>query len=252
MKRFKFLFLLLLIIAATMTFAWEEDMLNLKVPTNLKAGSIVVDIEHRLLSRFNGANFDLGLRGVIWSKLELNSSYAKYMYNPRDNTKNEFTIGASYTYFLPKLFRGQVDVQFFSYEKELSNTRKQNLFYQLSLQNEPIMKSLRLAMNLAYDGDNKQVGLGAGLNVGFNVSFGPIQRLNLVGEYYPVIKGDNAITGTKNCFSAGLTFGTYGHHFMFMLGNSVEMGSRRLMLGAPKNTMYFGFNIQRHLDFKTL
>jgi hypothetical protein len=182
-----------------MVFAWEEDMLNLKVPTNLKAGSIVVDIEHRLLSGFNGANVDLGLRGVIWSKLEFNSSYEKYMDNPRDNTKNEFTIGASYAYFLPKLVRGQVDVQFFSYEKLLSNTRKQNLFYQLSLQNEP-MKSLRLAMNLAYDGDNKHVGFGVGLNAGFNISFGPIQRLNLVGEYYPVIKRDNAMIGAKNCF----------------------------------------------------
>ena len=243
---------ILLFVRVSMVFAWEEDMLNLKVPTNLKAGSIVVDIEHRLLSRFNGANFDLGLRGVIWSKLEINSSYAKYMFNPRDNTKNEFTIGASYAYFLPKLFRGQVDVQFFSYEKELSNARKQNLFYQLSLRNEPILKSLRLVMNLAYDGDNKHIGLGAGLNAGFNVSFGPIQRLSLIGEYFPILNHNNTMLGEKNSFAAGIVFGTYGHHFMFMLGNSLEMCSRRLMLGTPKNTIYFGFNIQRHLDLKTL
>ena len=250
MKRFRVFFLLLLIIAAPMTFAWEEDMLNLKVPTNPKAGSIVVDIEHRLLIGFNGANFDLGLRGVIWSKLELYSSYAKYMYNPRDNTKNEFTIGASYAYFLPKILRGQVDVQFYNYE-ELTNNSKQNLFYQLSLQSEPILKTFIPVVNVAYDGDNQRFGYGAGLNIGFNISFGPIQRLSLIGEYFPIFNRNSTMLGSKNCFAAGLVLGTYGHHFMFLLGNSLEMGGRRLMLGAPKNTMYFGFNIQRFLDLKT-
>jgi hypothetical protein len=243
---------MLLVVMVPMVFAWEEDMLNLKVPTNLKAGSIVVDIEHRLLSGFNGANFDLGLRGVIWSKLELNSSYAKYMYNPRDEIKNEFTIGASYAYFFPKILRGQVDIQFFSYEKELTNTRKQNLFYQLALQSEPILKTLIPVVNFAYDGDNKRFGFGAGLDAGFNISFGPIQRFSLIGEYFPVFNRYHTMLGDKNSFATGIVFGSYGHHFMFMLGNNLEMGSRRLMLGAPKNTLYFGLNIQRHLDLKTL
>ena len=242
---------ILLVVMVPMVFAWEEDMLNLKVPTNLKAGSIVVDIEHRLLSGFNGANVDLGLRYLIWSKLEFNSSFTKYLAIPSDTAQNEFTLGVSFANYLPKILRLQADIQFFTYEQEIAKERRQNFFYQLTVQSEPILKTFTPVINVAYDGRNKRVGFGAGLDAGFNISFGPIQRFSLIGEYFPVVNRNNTMRDDKNSFATGIVFGTYGHHFMFMLGNSLEIGSRRLMLGAPKNSMYFGFNIQRHLDLKT-
>lgn len=250
MRSFLLIIVMLLVVMVPMVFAWEEDMLNLKVPTNLKAGAIVVDIEHRLLSGFNGANVDLGLRYLIWSKLEFNTSFTKYLAIPNDTAQNDLTLGASFAHYLPKILRLQADIQFFIYEQVITKERRQNFFYQLAVQSEPIQKIFTPVINVAYDGRNKRVGFGAGLDAGFNINFGPIQRLGLIGEYFPLLKHNNTMVD-KNSFAVGIVFGTYGHHFMFMLGNSLEIGTRRLMLGAPKNNMYFGFNIQRHLDFTT-
>lgn len=95
-------------------------------------------------------------------------------------------------------------------------------------------------------------GWATGLDVGVPFSVGPFRLVHLNGEYYPVIARDTLRNGRENSFAGGVTFETYGHHFQFVVGNSLETGTRRLMLGAPRNNLYLGFNIHRFVDLTAL
>jgi hypothetical protein len=238
----------LLVLKLTLAFGFETDLLNLKVPSSIKPGTIMLDIEHRLLGGLTGANVDFGLRGMVWSGIELNAAYAHYTYDPRDRTQNEYRLGASYVYRVPHVLRVQGDAQFFSYQVENAAARRQSVFGLLSLAGEPILKHVTPVVNIGYDGYERRLELGAGLDLGFPFNVGPFRLVHLTGEYCPVIARDTLRNGRQNSFAGGVTFETYGHHFQFLVGNSLETGVRRLMLGAPKNNLYLGFNIHRFLD----
>lgn len=242
------------LLALTFAFAagFETDLLNLKVPSSIKPGTIMLGIEHRLIGGLTGANVDFGARGMVWSGVELNASYAHYTYEPRDQTRNEYRLGASYVYRVPRVLRVQGDAQFFSYQVPEAAARRQSVFGLLSLAGEPILKHVTPVVNLGYDGYERRLGLGAGLDLGVPFNVGPFRLMHLSGEYYPVIARDTLRDGRQNSFAGGVTFETYGHHFQFVVGNSLETGPRRLMLGAPKNNLYLGFNIHRFLDLTAL
>jgi len=241
----------LLILAFSMGSGFETDLPNLKVPSSIKPGTIMLDIEHRLIGGLTGANVDLGLRGMVWSGIELNASYAHYTYDPRDRTRNEYRLGASYVYRVPRVLRVQGDAQFFSYQVPSAAARRQSVFGLLSVAGEPILKHVTPVVNVGYDGYERRVGLGTGLDLGFPFNIGPFRFVHLAGEYCPVIARDTLRNGRQNSFAGGVTFETYGHHFQFLVGNSLETSARRLMLGAPRNNLYLGFNIHRFLDLKS-
>lgn len=215
---------------------------------------MVLGIQHRfygtlkddLLGINAGANTGLSLRYLVWSKLEINGAFVR--------NQKEYIIGAGYALFIPQLWlKSQINVEFFNYEKlglpTTVSPRRRNLFYSAALQSEPILERITPTINVAYDGYNRRIGLGVGLDIGFEFEIGPLEGMNIIGEYFPIINRDIAVNGPKNSFTAGFKFNTYGHHFMFLVGNTTEIGTRRLMLGTRSNDLYLGFTIHRFISF---
>ena len=251
MKKF---YCIILLFAAQSTFSLEPSKINLRVPTGLEPKQMVLGIQHRFYGNLEneflginaGANTGISLRYLIRSKLEMNGSLVR--------NQKEYTIGAGYAFFIPQIwFKSQVSVEFFNYEKlglpDSVSTRRGNLFYSLALQSDPIINRIIPTINIAYDGYNQRLGLGAGIDFGFTFEIGPLEGMNIIGEYYPIINRDNDVNGSKNCFTAGLKFNTYGHHFLFLVGNTAEIGLRRFMLGANNNDLHLGFTIHRFIGF---
>jgi hypothetical protein len=141
-----------------------------------------------------------------------------------------------------RLFSAEVGVEFFSYRLPEMEERRQNFFYDLAVRGDPMLEVVSPAFVVGYDGYEKRVGGGFGLAVGFDRD-GTFKHVAVIGEYYPVFGRAEARTG------AGVELQTYGHHFAFLVGNSSQIGTRRLMLGAPSNEVYFGFNIYRRIEF---
>lgn len=245
----KSFYCIVLILFCQNAFSLEPSKINLRVPTGLESKQMVLGIQHRfygtlkddLLGMNAGANTGLNIRYLVWSKLEINGAFARY--------QKEYTIGAGYAFFIPQLWlHSQINLEFFDYEKLGLSTRRRNLFYSAALQTEPILARIIPTINIAYDGYNQRIGLGAGLDVGFEFEIGPLEGMNIIAEYFPIMNRDNDVNGPKNSFTTGLKFNTYGHHFIFLVGNTSEIGIRRLMLGANNNDLYLGFTIHRLIN----
>lgn len=237
---------------AQVLFAFEPDMLNLSVPSQLEKTEMVFRIAHRFYGELtdepletffgldDGANVSLVLRYALFPRLELSTSYTRLL--------REYTIGASYAYYVPRIVKTQLDVQFFDFQPVARGERRQNFFYNALVQTEPIARVIIPAINIGYDGYEERFGFGAGILLGFEVDLTLLQKVSIIGEYYPVIDRDEEIHGAYDSFAAGIKLETYGHHFMLMVGNSFQIGPRRMMLGAGTNDLRFGFNVHRVID----
>jgi hypothetical protein len=232
--------------------AFEPSMLNLNVPSNLDGKSLLFAVRHRFMGILTedplehffgldlGANVSIGFRYALVPRLEFNAAYTTH--------QGEYNVGASYACHMRTIFlKAQAEVQYFSFER--GDERFGNVFYNAALQSYPIWKVLSPVMNFGYDGYNEKFGLGIGLQAGFDWWFGPIERISVIGEYFPVLQAEETITGSENCFAAGLRIDTYGHRFMLQVSNAWNIGPRRLMLGTMTNDLYFGFNVYRLLKF---
>lgn len=234
-------------------FAFEPAALNLKVPSRLEKTEAVFLIQHRFYGNITddpfgtffglnaGANIGIGLRYALLSKLEINTHYIR--------SQREFAFGASYAKAIEQLsLHSQLDIQFFSYALIGLEERRQNFYYGLALQTEPLIKIITPTINISYDGYNETFGIGCGLALSFSIDFGPFDRIAIIGEYFPIIQRADEIHGSENCYIFGLKSETYGHHFMLMTGNNSAISARRLMLGTGMSDLYAGFNIHRHFD----
>jgi hypothetical protein len=250
MKRLALVLMLVCLPAGCL--AYESGMLNLKVPFNLEREQAEFNVRHRFFGEIDeepfdtffgmdaGANVNLALRGPVWRNLEVRTGYTRDF--------SEWTLGAGYALrFQPARLRAQVDVDFFSFEESDVTGRDENFFYRLALETEPLGGRLKPALNIGYDGHHERIGLGLGARLDV------LERVSLLGEYYPVLDRDEddpaSPAGPEDVFALGLELKTYGHRFVFMVGNTWEIGTRRLMLGASSNDLYFGFNIMRLLEF---
>lgn len=232
-------------------YSLENDLLNLNVPTQMEKNELAFIIRHRFYGDVTddpignhlgidyGANVGLGVRYLIWNKLELKAGYAV--------GHKEYTLGGSYAVeFNPLYLRSQIDVEYFDYTDFIADEDVRNLFYLLSLQSDLLPNLLSVAVNLGYDEENSKIGMGFGVDIGFNFDFNYIQRIHLIAEYFPLLEEEENLV---NSFALGIKAETFGHLFMFSLGNNTEIGTRRAMLGAPSNTLHFGFNIYRFISF---
>jgi len=244
--------IILMILCFQVLYAFEPSALNLRVPSHLEKNSLVFDVQHRAygvltedpLDNFFGlglgANVNIGLRYAVLPQLEINAAYTTF--------EKEYRLGASYGHHLQRLYlKGQLDVQYFNFER--TGERNGNFYISAALQSYPLGNVFIPTVNFAYDGFNEKFGLGFGVDLGFDWSFGPLEHISLVGEYYPVLRAEEPITRAENYFAAGLRLDTYGHHFMLQISNGSEIGPRRLMLGTLNNDIYIGFNIHRILQF---
>lgn len=245
---------LMIVFSIQRLLAFEPAMLNLQVPSRLEKSEFVFAIQHRFYGEINedplntffgldaGANVGLGVRYTILLGVEIHASYTRF--------QKEYTIGARYTHSIPQIMTTMLlNVHYFDHESFGLDERTRNFFYGLALQSEPLANVIIPVVNVGYDGYNERFGFGFGIGFGFDLEIGPIERISIIGEYYPVINRDSIIHGPKNYFATGLKCDTYGHHFIFLVGNGSQIGARRLMLGAESNNdFYFGFNIHRILD----
>jgi hypothetical protein len=241
-----------ILVLSSQLFAFETSMLNLKVPSNLDGKSLLFEVQHRFKGVLNdepienffgldlGANVSFGIRYAVVPRLELNAAYTTY--------EGEYRVGASYAHHIPQIFlMVQADVQYFNFER--GGERNGNFFCSTAFQSYPIANSFSPVINFAYDNYNEKFGLGIGLQAGLDWWLGPIERISVIGEYYPVLDEEETITGLEDYFAAGLRVDTDGHRFMLQIGNGWNIGPRRLMLGTASNYIYIGFNIQRLLRF---
>lgn len=232
--------------------AYEASMFNLAVPTNLVTQQADFNVRHRFFGPVDddpletlfgtdaGANVNLIMRGPVWRTLEVRGGYTRDF--------SEWTLGAGYMEAVPEAhLRAQAGIEFFSFEESDISGRDENLFYYIAVQAEPIAGRFVPVLNLGYDGHNERFGLGLGARLEL------LERLSILGEYYPVLDRDEddptSPVGPEDAFAFGFEFRTYGHHFAFLVGNSWDMSPRRLMLGTFLDDLYFGFNIQRLLEF---
>lgn len=231
-------------------FAYESSLNNLVVPSTIESPSLEATFEHRFGralgmsahggSIMGGANIGLGMRGEIWKGIG-----ATFYYTYRNN---EFDGAVTYSQsvdFLQLDILGSIHA--FTYQKsEWNNFRATNAAYDIALQSKPLLfDHLVLNAGMNYDGYNAHVGLGLGTTVQI------IEKVALVGELFPLIpNASNVNIGSKPCFSAGIKYDTYGHHFKLSVANSTELGQRHAMLGTNSKNVYFGFSIQRHVSFE--
>jgi hypothetical protein len=244
-KRLFFLGILCgLTIFARGAYPYDYGLLNMNTPSQIEKRDLEFRIRHRFygvayenpLDTFfgmsEGANVNLGLRYKAWSRIEFDGSYTFDF--------NEYTLGAR---FVP-LYRNdylynQIELQYFNYEDSLGE-RKGNVYLELALQSAPILNIMIPALTVGYDFDFKHPSIGIGS------LFRITEKLYLAGEYYPLISsGTNVSFGDKSAYALGVILHTWGHHFTFILGNSIEIGQRRISTGASDNKLRFGFNIQR-------
>jgi len=244
----------LAVIAPMACLAYEPSMLSLTTPSVLERGQGEITIQHRFYGPVNerplqtffgmdlGPNVGLMLRFPVGAGVEVKGGRIKDF--------KEYVLDASYARRLPGVpLSGRLDIQYFTFKKDDLTERKGDVFYQVALQGDPILERARPCVNLGYDGYSDRVGVGAGLTIDL------LERLSLLGEYYPVLSRHeddsdaSGKVGPKDAFAFGIKVQTYGHHFFLMVGNSYAVGTRRLMLGASSNDLYFGFNIQRRLEF---
>jgi hypothetical protein len=237
---------------ASVVAAFERDMLNLQTPPGVEAGNAVVDVQHRFYGPVDddslgtvfgmaaGANVHLGLRYYPWRRLVVRPAVTFL--------RREYTVAAGYGLELADVADAEIGVQFFSYRVPEMEDRRQNSFYHLAVESKPLLNVLSPALAVGYDGYEERLGGGLGLAAGFDRQ-GLIKHVAVIGEYYPVFGRDDGRAGAEDCFAGGFELQTYGHHFTFLVGNSYEVGARRLMLGAPTNDLYFGFNIYRLVEF---
>ncbi|HUI94058.1 MAG TPA: DUF5777 family beta-barrel protein [Chitinivibrionales bacterium] len=226
----------------------EKSMPDLIIPEQIDSKSLEVNVTHRFYriptaqfpdNFIAGANVKVGLRYAIWEGLEVRS---EYVFIPK-----EFAFDAGYTLSFPQLyFRAQAYLQFYGAQSDVSSNWNYNALYEINLQSTAILWRLFPVVNFAFDGLSKKFGLGTGLDIMI------LDNLDLVGEYYPVLGArDIQFNGAPRVdyFLAGVKLTTHGHHFMINVGNSRDMVMRRLMRGAPDNTLSYGFTIQRLFAF---
>ena len=136
----------------------------------------------------------------------------------------------------------QIELQYFNYEDSLGE-RRGDAYVELALQSAPILNVIIPALTAGYDFDFEHPSVGIGSLFRITEKFFP------AGEYYPLINsGSSESFGDKSAYALGAILRTWRHQFTFILGNSIEIGQRRISTGTFDNKLRFGFNIQRRFS----
>jgi hypothetical protein len=240
-----------IIFAPWFLFSYELGMLNLNAPSVLNKSAVEISIMHRfygvatkdplntLAGIEAGANVAEGIRYCIFNGLEAGGSYIR--------DQKEYKLDIGYTHLMPKIFlRSRIDVEFFGYKDTATAGRVNNLFPQATLQGVFLNGRIKPIVSAGFDGEYKKPRFGLGLSATILKDIGwYIKETGLLFEYFPVARDSASPSGAKNCFSIGFAARTHGHQFIFLLGNTYEIGTRQMMVGSPSNDLHFGFNIRR-------
>jgi hypothetical protein len=250
----KKMLLMLLYLMVLGLFAYENSMLNLYAPTQLDKGQGQFQIKHRFygditeepldsfFGMLNGVNIGIDLRYQIFPKAEMTFNYSKF--------KKDTQFGLSYLLNKEDFpLHGQINIDYLTFKEPLMNDdRRGNFKSVLSIQNEVLWDRFVGTINTGYDLYYERPLLGFGANVMI------LDKVYLIGEYYPVLDRSTDIVQLKrylkesDVFTVGLKLDTYGHHFKFQVSNSEHLTLHRLTMGADRKApLMFGFNIERRL-----
>ncbi len=256
MNKFSWIiFFVSVVFFSSTAFGFNQEMPNLKTPISIEANEGVFNLVHHFDhpndNPFNisSANVLLGFQYVAWKKLSFTLDYS-YI-----TSEKELALGTGYAFSFPQAFiETQIDVQYLNFEPTDLTTHQNSIFILGSLQSlpDPLIKKVRGIANVGYDSFNERPGLGFGININIIEDHGMLQSLSVFGEYFPVLDKDIGITKyvkDKDTYSFGIGALTYGHQFVLEAGNTIELGTRRMMLGTDTNRIFVGFNIKRHFDF---
>jgi hypothetical protein len=231
--------------------AYQHSFFNLVSPSELGMMDGELSIQHRLRGAVdddtfdnffgmdNGANVALSYRQAFLYGLEAKAGYI------RDNS--EYFLDASWRFTKEEYpVHAQIGMEFFSYEDSADpDKRNSSVLVLLAAQNKPLYDRFYANVNLGYNADAEAMGLGIGAGIRL------FSSLTVLGEYYPDLKEDKATDDLQNSlrkkdsYSFGVKFDTYGHEFMFMLGNNEDMNLRQILHGSLNSDLKFGFNVKR-------
>lgn len=239
-------FLLTALLAAPAGAVYPENgMMDMETPLlGLEQGDIELSIDHRFLGEVfedpledlfgadMGANIRLETRMMLSEGLDLGVSYVRF--GSIWAASGGWNRAAG-----PAGLRAQAGL----YSEEVAHDqRKSGGMLEVSAELlEPLEAPWRLqpAISAGYDTRREMVGLGLGCDLMLNDTY------SLWGEYMPVVDGKEEETLENDSFSFGLTARTYGHQFMFSLGNCTGIGLRGTMAGADSANLRLGFRIRR-------
>lgn len=241
-----------LLMFSSLLQGYQNSAPSLITPTTLYPGEGEINLAHRFYGKLkdqpldtffgmdNGANVQVSARACVWKSLELKAGYT------RNNKQYDLGIGYKLSPVdFPVL--AQLDLKYFSFMQPGISSRRDNILYLASLQAQPWKDRLALTLNTGFDGYYERPVNGIGLLV--NIT----ENLSLIGEYYPVLDRNSApervkpYLGKHDAYCMAIKADTYGHHFIFSLGNSKGMDPRIQSLGADTRDLHLGFNIQRRL-----
>lgn len=242
----------MLVLWGSLLCAYQNSAPSLITPTNLFPGESELNLAHRFYGKLkdkpldtffgmdNGANILVSARTCVWKSLELKAGYTR-----RDK---QYDLGMSYK-ISPVDFPilAQLDLKYFSFVQPGISSRRDNFLYLAVFQASPWKDRFVITLNTGYDGYYEQPVNGLGMHLFVT------DKLSLIGEYYPVWDRDSAANivkqylGKHDSYCIALKADTYGHHFIFSVGNSEGMDPRIQSLGADTRDLHLGFNIQRRL-----
>ncbi len=219
----------------------ENGMMDVETPLlGLEQGDIEVSVDHRFLGdAFEdpfedffgadiGANVRLGARMMLPSHLDLGVSYVRY--------GSIWGASAGWSCVAAGLgLRAQAGF----YSQEVSaDERESGGMLEGSV--EPLQRLWRLrpVVSGGYDTRTEIPGLALGGDLLLSDAY------SLWGEFMPVV-GDGEKTAENAAFAFGITVRTWGHQFMFGLGNSTGMRLRGTMAGVTDSDPRLNFRIRR-------
>lgn len=239
-----------LLFLALNTAAAENSMLNLERPAALKSGQSQFLVQHRFYGGIDdqpldsffglteGANVDLGIRVSPLKNVEMRLHHTFL--------NSEYRLGAGYSFFpLIPGFWAQAGIDWASYqsgrfvEGYWVEDREAVWFGRMDILG-PSVARLTPVVNAGFDSGTRKTGFGFGLDCAVT------RNISLIGEFFP--RTDRSSwegNRSTDCFAAGIQMKTYGHHFLLEIGNSTDIGLRRMMRGAPNRDLKFGFGIKR-------
>lgn len=239
----------LLCLALTVS-AVENSMLNLERPAALESGQSQFLVQHRFygamddqpidsfLGLSEGATVDLGFRVSPLKRVEMR------LHHTFLNSEYRLGAGVSFSPLIPGC-RAQAGFDWVSFksgrfvEGYWREDRESVWFGRIELQG-PTVARLTPVVNAGFDSDNRKTGFGIGLDCAV------VRNVSVIGEFFPRSDRDSwEGSRSYDCFAAGVQVRTYGHHFIFQIGNSTDIGLRRMMRGAPNRDLKFGFGIKR-------
>ena len=226
--------------------AYGPGMLNIETPAPATGqGSLELRLNHRFygaalkdepIETFFGmdigANVGAELGWFPVSGLEIRAGHVRSL--------KEYTLGGYWSTYVDG-FEAAFSMGYSSV-KPVANQDREGGLTLLGAFSAPFAEGRVIpTVNYSYDGRTERHGPGFGL------SFGLGENTALIGEYFPLLDRDEDDPSIlpEDPFSFGVRRTTWGHQFVFILGNSTGIGPRGQLNGAATNDLALGFTIRR-------